>query len=199
MRRVRFLLPVFMILLPVMFILPYYSSDGYLIIQNTTSHLGAQNVPNAWIMNITFCLLGLACILEAWLHLKHYWVHKILLTIFGVGLISTAVFQHAPIIEGIPYNALEDKLHSVFATIVGFSFTLFAFSTAFIEKTKINRLLALFMGLIAMGLSVLMFGLPDYMGIWQRTMFIFSFAWLIFLFEGKRINERRVEFQAKGP
>ncbi|MDP3965028.1 MAG: DUF998 domain-containing protein [bacterium] len=180
----RYLLPVYILLLFIMFILPYYSAEEYSILKNTTSQLGAQHAPNAWIMNITFCLLGIACMLEAWIYLKTFWVHKILLTIFGTGLILTAVFRHEPIIEGIPYNDFESALHSLFATIVGFSFTLFAISAAFIEKRNSKKLLAVLVGLIATGLSVLMITVTDYTGIWQRLIFIISFAWLMLFFEG---------------
>jgi len=182
----RYLLPVYCLLLLVMFILPYYSAEGYSILKNTTSQLGAQNTPNAWIMNLTFCLLGIACIFEAWLYLKGFWIHKILLTIFGTGLLLTAIFQHAPIVEGMPFRDFENTLHSLFATIVGFSFTLFAVSAAFIEENNSKRVLAVLAGLIAMGLSILMFNVTDYAGLWQRLIFMISFAWLIFFFEGLR-------------
>lgn len=85
-------------------------------------------------MNLAFILAGISCILEAWLHLRKYWFHKMLLSIFGLSLMFTGIFNHAPIIEGVIFNSLEDKLHSIFATIVGFSFTVFAISSAFIEK-----------------------------------------------------------------
>lgn len=189
--NLRYILPVYVLLLLVMFILPFYSAEGYLISKNTTSHLGAQNTPNSWIMNITFSLLGLACIVEAWFHLKKLWFQKILLSIFGLALILTAIFQHAPIVEGVPFGELEDNLHSVFASIIGFSFTVFAFSIAFIEKRKINKIFAISVGLIAPGLSLLIFYVADYSGLWQRLIFIITFAWLIFLFEGlKRIGEK---------
>lgn len=185
----RYLLPVYILLILVMFILPYYSLEGYSVLRNTTSQLGAQNTPNSWIMNITFCLLGIASVIEGWIYLKHYWVQKILLTIFGIGLIFTAIFQHAPIAEHIPYSVLEDDLHSIFASIVGFSFTFFAFSIAFIESRNIKRVQAVLIGLIATGLSILMFSVANYTGIWQRLIFLVSFAWLIYLFEGKRATK----------
>lgn len=184
--NLRYILPVYLLLLLVMFILPFYSAEGYLISKNTTSHLGAQNTPNAWIMNITFSLLGLACMVEAWFHLKKLWFQKILLSIFGLALIFIAIFQHAPIVEGIPYSELEDNLHSVFALAVGFSFTVFAFSIGFFEKRKIEKIFAISVGLIAPGLSLLIFYVADYSGLWQRMIFIITFAWLIFLFEGLR-------------
>jgi uncharacterized membrane protein YhaH (DUF805 family) len=134
-------------------------------------------------MNTVFCLLGAACLLEAWLRLKDFWLHKLLLTAFGAGLIMTAFFHHAPIAEVIPFNPLEDTVHSFFATVVGFAFTLFAFAASFIEITTRRRILALAAGLTAVIFSLLMYGVPELAGLWQRSVFILSFAWLIYFLE----------------
>lgn len=186
MKSIRLLLPLYVLLLAVMFILPIFSMDGYSVIAHTTSQLGAQNTPHAWVMNITFMLLGIASILEGWHLLGAYYVQKSLLFLFGSGLIMTAIFQHAPIVDGMPYNMVEDQLHSIFASVVGFSFVLFAFSAAFIEPDLKRRWLALAVGMIASGLSLLMSMLGDYSGVWQRLIFMLSFAWLIFFFEDRR-------------
>ncbi len=179
----RYLLWSFLLLLPIMFVLPFYSVDTYSIVKNTTSHLGAQSTTNAWIINVAFVLVGISCVLEAWLHLGKYWFHKILLTIFGLSLVFTGIFHHAPIIEGVIFNSIEDRLHSIFATIVGFSFTILAISSAFIEKAVKHRIINIVVGFTATILSMLMLYLPDYSGIWQRAIFIISFAWLIFMLE----------------
>jgi hypothetical protein len=134
-------------------------------------------------MNGAFILVGISCILEAWLHLRKFWFHKILLSIFGLSLMFTGIFHHAPIIKGVIFNPLEDKLHSIFATVVGFSFTVFAISSAFIEKAAKHRIIDIAVGFTATILSILMFYLPDYSGIWQRAIFIISFTWLIFMLE----------------
>jgi len=186
----RYLAFSFMLLLPVMFILSFFSVDTYSIIKNTTSHLGAQSAPNAWIMNAAFILVGVSCVLEAWLHLGGFWFQKILLVIFGVSLIFTGVYSHAPITEGVDYSLLEDKLHSIFATIVGFSFTGYAISSAFIEITVKHRIIAIAVGFTVTGLSLLMSFLPDYSGIWQRAIFIISFTWLIFMLERVKASNK---------
>lgn len=183
----RFLLYSSILLFVVMFVLPFFSVESYSIIKNTTSHLGAQNAPNAWIMNVTFILLGVCCLLEAWLHLGKFWLHKILLSVFGLGLVFTGIFQHAPILSYVIFDATQDKLHSIFATIVGFSFTFFAFSSAFIEKTLKHRILDIAVAFVVTALSLLIFYLPEYSGIWQRVLFIFSFTWLIFILERIRV------------
>jgi hypothetical membrane protein len=179
----RYLLYALLLILPVMFVLPFYSADTYSIIKNTTSHLGAQSTPNAWIMNVAFVLVGVSCALEAWLHLGRFWFQKVLLTIFGLSLALTGIFHHAPLIEGAVFNSLEDKLHSIFASSVGFSFVVFAISSAFIEIVAKHRIIDVVVGLATTVLSILMLCLPDYSGIWQRTIFIISFFWLIFMLE----------------
>jgi len=162
------------------FILPFFSVEEYSILRNTTSHLGAQDAPNAWIMNLVFALLGIATIIDGWERLPKYWMHKALVTLFGMSLIFTAFFQHAPIVQGATFSELEDGLHSKFATITGFSFTFFTFSAAFIESTRLRKLVALGIGILAILLSLLIFNLPDLAGVWQRIMFIAMFGWLMY-------------------
>lgn len=85
------LLPVaYILMLLIMFILPFYSVDEYSILKNTTSHLGAQGAPYAWLMNVAFALFGIAAIVDGWMRLSKYWLHKVVLTIFGISLVLTA-------------------------------------------------------------------------------------------------------------
>jgi len=186
MKKINLLLIAYIIMLPIVFILPFYSFNSYSILRNTTSHLAAQNTPNAWIMNLVFIFLGAATIVVGWERLKKFWIHKIILTCFGSALILTAVFQHAPIEHNIPFNIKEDELHSLFANICGWSFVSFAISAAFVETSSKRKILAVVAGVISLTLSILMFTFSDYMGIWQRLIFIISFAWLLFFLNGKQ-------------
>ena len=171
---------VYVLMLLVIFVLPFFSVDEYSILKNTTSHLGAQGAPYAWVMNVVFVLLGIAAIVDGWMRLSNFWLHKVVLTIFGVSLILTAFFQHAPIVPGVVFSELEDDLHSKLSTITGFSFVFFAIAAAFIEPTNVRRLIAVGVGVAASLLSILIFNLADLAGIWQRMMFIIVFAWLMY-------------------
>ncbi|NLW12236.1 MAG: DUF998 domain-containing protein [Clostridiaceae bacterium] len=113
-----------------------------------------------------------------------------MLSVFGLGLMFTGIFHHAPIIAGITYNSIEDNLHSIFASIVGLSFTVYAISSAFIEKQVKHRVIDIIVGFTATILSMLMGYMPDYSGIWQRAIFIISFTWLIFMLERIRALSR---------
>jgi hypothetical protein len=74
-------------------------------------------------------------------------------------------------------------MHSVFAFTTGFSFTLLAIATAFIKTGKIEKIIPIIVGIMATVLSSLMFSIEEFMGIWQRLLFIISFGWTIYEFK----------------
>ena len=175
------IMPVaYILMLLAMFILPFYSVDEYSILKNTTSHLGAQGAPYAWVMNVVFALLGTAAIADGWVRLSDYWMHKAVLVVFGISLFLTAIFQHAPIVPDVAFSMLEDDLHSVCSTATGFSFTFFAIAAAFIESTRLRKIIAVGVAILAMLLSILIFNIADLAGVWQRMMFVVVFAWLMY-------------------
>ena len=177
-------------MLSVIFILPLYSLDEYSILTNTTSHLGAQNTPNSCIMNMTFASLAFTSIWVGWRFLGKYWFQKIALLVFGMALLMTAIFQHAPIDVTLEYNIKEDQLHSLFATITGFSFSVLAVSIGLVTKGKSHKVLAFIVTILAPLLSALMFYEPteNWMGVWQRFIFIGMFGWMIYAFKNYELK-----------
>lgn len=186
----KYLVGSYILMLFVIFILPFYSLKDYTILKNTTSHLGAQNTPNSWIMNVTFISLALTSIWVGWKFLGKYWFQKISLLIFGIALSMTAIFQHAPIDPALEFSIQEDKMHSFFANITGFSFSAFAVSLGFVTKRKKHRILAFTVTVLAPLLSALMFYKPTegLMGIWQRCIFIGMFGWMIYAFTNYKLK-----------
>lgn len=160
--------------------LPVFSFEGYSVLSNTTSHLGAQGSPYAWIMNFVFILLGISSILITCPSRLPY--NRIFGLLFGLSLILTGVFRHAPLTEGLDVNQLHDTFHSIFATSTGFSFTLLAAGHAVMSKGA-QRNAALGMAIIAIVVPLAMFSLPTMMGIIQRFMFITAFGWLYFYYK----------------
>ena len=173
----------FIVLIVTMFVLPFFSAEGYSIIKHTTSQLGAQKTSNSWLMNVVFVLLGITSIWAGWKHYDRFWVHKVLLLIFGISLVLVAFLGHAPITEGTPYNEITDEIHSIFASTTGFSFTILAISTAFIKEGKSEITLPITIGALAIILSLLMFNVECLIGVWQRILFISSFGWMIYEFK----------------
>lgn len=182
----KLFIATYILMLLVIFILPFLSVESYSIVANTTSHLGAQKSPAAWVMNVTFVLLGIATARAAWLYFRHYMFQKIILTVFGLSLVMTAVFRHAPIEKNLAYDVKEDYWHALFSDVTGFAFTVFAFSLIFILKDQRQRWFALGMAVASTGISVLMFTEPHIMGLLQRLIFISAFGWLIYLFRKRR-------------
>ncbi len=180
----KYLKGTYILMLLVIFILPFYSLENYTILKNTTSHLGAQNTPNSWIMNITFIMLGVTSIWTGWRFLGQYWFQKATLMVFGIALSMTAIFQHAPIDASLGFSVQEDQMHSLFANITGFSFSIFAISIGFITERKKHKIWAFTVTLLAPLLSALMFfkHTESWMGIWQRCIFIGMFGWMIYAF-----------------
>lgn len=177
-KSLLFYLFTYFVMLLVIFILPYFSSESYSIFKHTTSQLGGQNMPNAWILNVIFVFLGLSSVIASWRYLSSFWLQKILILVFGVALIGTAIYSHSPIEQHLPANDFENYMHSIFAKITGYSFTSFAVAMAFIFKERTQILIALVVAILDTILSATMFQLPAVTGILQRAIFITSFGWL---------------------
>lgn len=132
MRHGRLLADAYMLMLLVITMLPAFSAEEHSLLRHTTSQLGAQSTSNAWVMNAVFIALGVAVVIESWRGFGEYRFQQSVLILFGISPMFTAVFRHAPINEGVAFSVSADNWHSVFATLVGFSFKLFAVSAAFI-------------------------------------------------------------------
>lgn len=169
----------------VIFILPFFSAEGYSIMANTTSQLGAQNTPNSWIMDWTFISLGISAIFAGIEIFNKHYFHLVLLFIFGIALSLTGIFKHAPIDLSLAYDIQEDEWHSIFASITGFAFTILAIASAFVLQKRSDKIIAMGIGCLATLLSILMFKVPEIQGVFQRGIFISSFAWLIYFFSNK--------------
>lgn len=96
---------------------------------------------------------------------------------FAVGMLGVAAFAHAPWVEGVPFVASEDLLHSVFASVVGFGFIagVLAVTLArrpFSWRRAVPDLLALGVAMVV----PLMMSAPVW-GLLQRLMFLVAALW----------------------
>lgn len=179
------LLPtVYLVMVAVIFVLPFYSVAEYSPVRHSISELGAQGAPHAWVMNSVFILLGLASVIDGWPLLPGLWFHRTALAVFGASLVLVGIFQHAPVPAEGPYSVREDDLHSTFSGLVGGSFIALTVATAFGGARVWNRSLGPAVGAFAGLMSLLIFAVPDYAGVWQRLLFCLCFGWLtLFLAE----------------
>jgi len=182
-RKIILLTGAYILMLLAMFILPLLMVPDHSMIRNTLSDLGAQYSAGAWIMNSIFVALAFSSVLSGWECFEGFVFHRIILILFGVSLILSAFYNHAPVNPEIHYNIREDGWHLYFACTTWITFILLAFSTSLMLEKQTDRLLALITGISAVLLSLLASEADRTAGIWQRLLFIISFGWMIYTYK----------------
>ena len=159
---------------------PVLMPAGYSWITHTTSESAAQGLMGAWLARTGFILLGFAVLwlvaaaLSAWSRVAS-WMHLG----FGVLMIGTAVYSHRPFLPDVPFDPVEDWLHSLTATLMGFAFSLGVFFR-FLQRAKEDRKLrVLDLSALASAIFIplLMISFPDITGLVQRVMFLVAYLW----------------------
>jgi hypothetical membrane protein len=186
-KEILTLVAAYCLLILVMFILPVYSAPEYSIISNTLSQLGAQNTPNAWIMNFTFMSLGIGSIIAGWRYFEGFAFQRLFLILSGISLTLAAFLNHAPVNTLIQYNISEDGWHSYFIYTAILTFIILSVSSAFVPEKQADRVLAIVAGVSVLFLSILISKATWTAGIWQRFSFIISFGWMIYCFKTREL------------
>lgn len=156
---------------------PYFSDPQYDWVQHTTSQLGGQTMPKAWIMNLGFVAYGCGIIVNSAFNWQRAKLINLAAIGFGVGLIGSAVWSAQPIPPLPPINAVEDQFHSFFSTFVGFGFAATTTAAIFGPGGRLKDPLS-WIGLLAsVAIPTLMFAFPLWDGALQRVMFAISFVW----------------------
>ncbi len=159
---------------------PVALPPAYSWIVHTTSESAAQGLQGAWIARLGFQLFGFAVLWLASLN-RDRWGRwgSVLLGCFGVMMLATAAFSHRPWLPDVPFDQVEDLLHSFTATVMGLAFAIGVLVVA-VARTG-ARLLDRVTDAIAVLASVLlplaMSTWPAYEGLLQRLMFLIAYAW----------------------
>ena len=159
---------------------PLLMPADYSWIVHTTSESAAQGVDGAWLARLGFLLFGLGVLWLAQLEPPMWGRWAIVFHIsFGVFMIGAAVFSAQPWEAGLPYDPIEDLLHSVTATVLGFSF---AFGVLVIVlRRRRRRLRTRWLDVTAIAASVVlpmgMFAVTDIAGALQRGIFLIAYTW----------------------
>lgn len=179
---------------------PLALPDSYDWVSMGTSESAAQGVQGAWVARTGFVILGLA-VLGAVALCRRRWgpIPALLHGCFGLGLVLVAVFSHAPWEPGATVDLTEDRLHSVAASVVGFSFVAGVALTAALRprahRTR-RRLVADGAALAVTGTVPLLMDSTVW-GVLQRLMFLTAAAW----FAGELVSdaqERAARAAARG-
>ncbi|MBW6465893.1 MAG: DUF998 domain-containing protein [Brevefilum sp.] len=159
---------------------PRLVPEGYSWLTHTTSESAAQGLKGAWLARLGFLLFGFAVVWLAGAASRTWartvtWMHLA----FGVLMISTAAFSHQPFIPGVAFDPVEDWLHSLTATLMGFAFA-FGVLARFLQRGARLNGVGLF-DLVAVGASVfiplLMASNASLVGLTQRLMFLVAYIW----------------------
>lgn len=158
---------------------PWALPPSYSWIRQTTSEAAAQGLTGAWVARSGFLLFGLAVL---WLAASASrwgrfgsWLHGA----FGVLMLATAAFSHAPWLPEVPSDPFEDLLHSASATLMGFAFALGVLSVG-ISRDAARGRDRLFDAVGIAGsvlIPIAMTQTADYTGLLQRTMFLIAYSW----------------------
>lgn len=161
---------------------PFYTVDGYSVVANTVSQLGAQRTPNNVVAIIGFVAFGLGIVIE-WLRHRSWATVPFLL--FGVFVAAAGLLPHRPIDPAMPYNELVHRLHSVMATASGIAVTVGFLWQGIREGITKMRVCDFYMALICLVLPMTMFVMPEFQGLIQRLMYFQVFAWLWFVYPSR--------------
>jgi hypothetical protein len=155
---------------------PLAIGNDYSVLSHTTSEAAAQATPGAWVARSGFLLfglsvVGLSIVQRKWSSTAR-WIHRA----FGVLMVAAAVYSHRPFVEGVAFDQVEDALHSVAATGMGFAFAagVLVVGWSRIPRWRVFDMIALAAALlIPLGMAVI----GDWAGLLQRVMFAIAYIW----------------------
>lgn len=158
---------------------PTQMPASYVWLRHTTSESGAQGIAGAWLARLGFLLFGLAVLWQtAVLHKIWPMPVRFFLGAFGVFLTAVAAFSARPWLPNLPYDPVEDWLHSFAATAMGFAFALGVglrwWARSWEDKRRILDLTAVAAAVI---IPLSMSFLPAWDGLLQRAMFAIAYLW----------------------
>lgn len=163
---------------------PLVSPEQFSVLHHSTSEQAAQHLSGAWIIRVGFLAYGASVVASSAIDWRtRPWV-RVALAMFGLGLIGTAIWSNAPIIEGVPADLGEDQMHSIASGVVGLAFALACAARLFSPGGNRKDLLAWSGLVVSVAIPVAMTEFSGIRGLLQRGMFVFSFAFILREFLG---------------
>lgn len=160
---------------------PVLMPDGYSWVSNTTSESAAQGVPGAWLARAGFVLFGLAVLLLVRLAAPRWGaVAAAFHTVFGTCMIAAAAFSTRPWMAGAEFDRVDDLVHSVAATAMGFAFAggvVAVLAGRGARRDGRGRRLDAMALAAAVAAPLAMVAWPGIGGVLQRAMFAVAYAW----------------------
>jgi len=159
---------------------PLLMPASYSWVAHTTSESAAQGVPGAWLARGGLLLFGATVIMVAfWAQDRWGRLAVGLHATFGALMIAAGAFSARPWDGQMPFSRLEDLLHSVAATGMGFAF---AFGVAVVALQRWRRgsewrIIDVTAVTASVVLPLAMVGATGLAGVFQRAMFLIAYVW----------------------
>lgn len=167
---------------------PLVSPSEFSWVRHSTSEQAGQQVPGAWAMRTGFVFYGLGTMVAAFLDRRSQILVRVALTVFGLGLLGTAIWSNASIMPNVVSDMREDWIHSIASGVVGTAFAAACAARVFGPGGSWRDGLA-WTGLFASVVFPLAMGaVPGIRGLLQRTMFAISFFFVGREFTGSSYN-----------
>lgn len=164
---------------------------SYSWLRHTTSESAAQGVVGAWLARLGFLIFGLTVLWLAGRFLDNWprpvrWLHGA----FGLFMVGTAVFSSRPWLPNLPYDPVEDALHSFTATAMGFAFAIgVGLRLWHRQNGRWGRVLDVAAVAASVAIPLAMSALPNWDGLLQRGMFATAYLWYGYELLSKRKDE----------
>ena len=160
-------------------ITPAFLSADYSVLSNSISESGAQGVDGAWLGRLTLLASGIG-VLAATASRRGQWNRVALgaMSLFGAMWCLTAAFSTRSWIVDAAYDERESSIHSLLATLMAVVI-IGALAVAFSRRTadRTSRALAIVLALAATFLPLAGVIWPQYAGLFQRAMFLYTYVW----------------------
>lgn len=160
---------------------PMFLGDGYSPLSNSISESAAQGVANSWIGRTSLLMSGLGVLAVATIK-RQTWSRLVAIPVwvFGSSWILTSVFSTKSWMADAAFNSLESNLHSVFASLMAIIvLPALVLALAKRDTSAINRVWHFALACAATFLPLAGLIWQDFAGVFQRVMFLFTYAWFI--------------------
>lgn len=162
----------------IVFVLPLYSVEGYGLVHNDISDLGAQNSPYSWIINVALTFYAICIAFASFSRLALHPIRWGFLS-SAILLILAAILRDAPMDSATEHNELAAAVHPILFSASAIILSLTLLLCAILRQPLTWRLICLLVGAICLSLAILRIFL-EHSGITDRIFVIISGSWLYF-------------------
>jgi hypothetical protein len=159
---------------------PLLLPASYSWVVHTTSESAAQGVSGAWLARGGFLSFGVTVVMIAYVARGRWGRWAVgLHTTFGLLMVAAGIFSARPWDGQVPFSELEDLLHSVAATVMGFAFAV-GVTVVALERWRRGsgwQVMDLAAVTASVALPLAMAGATGLTGVFQRAMFLVAYVW----------------------